>query len=116
MAAPPRLQPTTPVPCGSGSGGGKRVPRESRRGFEESRRAVLKTWPATPVLLPPPDGGAPKPSEAHARAEHAATASFLKGSSRGRPAIRRRVLGAGCWVLGFGFNQHPPPTTPHPTL
>ena len=51
------------------------------------------------VLLPPPDGRFPSEPQAARGPRRVATASFLKGSSRGRPAIRSRRLEAGDWRL-----------------
>src|SRR2546423_7962150 len=88
MAAPPRLN-QHPVPVGSGSGGSG--PREEARTVLWDRpRAVLKTRPATPVLLSPLEE-APKATRPPSRRAPDNCFLLQKRSSRGRPALRERA-------------------------
>src|SRR5437764_6828304 len=87
MAAPPRLN-QHPVPVGSGSGGSG-LDEEARVVLWGRARAVLKTRPATPVLLSPLEE-APKAIRPPSRRARDNCFLLQKGSSRGLPVIRER--------------------------
>src|SRR4051812_45958774 len=84
----------TPVPGGSGSGGNGLARPLSRARRSGRREGGFENAASNTRYLSPPRDRPLRPTgfESH---EHETTASFKKGSSRGRPAIRERLVVRG---------------------